>query len=126
MEIPEILDYYSRRWAIEVYFRDCKQLLGLEKCQGQTLDALVAWTSIVMIRYLILVHILAKRQIRGPLEPLFKDLAYEHLQIAFIKSSCDRLKNIVMLSSQLFSSDTDIDHFFYLLNILENTPINSN
>jgi len=125
IEIPEIPDYYSRRWAIEVYSRDCKQLLGLEKCQGQTLDALVAWTSIVMIRYLILVHILAKRQIRGPLGPLFKDLAYEHLQIAFIKSFCDRLKNIAMLSSQLFSSDTDIDHFFYLLDILENTPINS-
>jgi IS4 transposase len=87
MEIPEILDYYSRRWAIEVYFRDCKQLLGLGKCQSETFDALIAWTSIVMIRYLLLVHILAKRQIRGPLGPLFKDLAYEHLQIAFIKTS---------------------------------------
>jgi hypothetical protein len=126
MEIPEILDYYSRRWAIEVYFRDCKQLLGLGKCQSETFDALIAWTSIVMIRYLLLVHILAKRQIRGPLGPLFKDLAYEHLQIAFIKTFCDRLRNIVMLSSQLFSSDTDIDHFFYLMDILENTSIDLN
>ncbi len=126
IEIHEILDYYSRRWAIEVYFRDCKQLLGLGKCQSETFDALVAWISIVMIRYLLLVHILGKRQIRGPLGPLFKDLAYEHLQIAFINTFCDRLRKIVMLSSQLFSSDTDIDYFFYLMDILENTSLDLN
>jgi hypothetical protein len=95
----------------------------LGKTQSETFDALVAWTSIVMIRYLLLVHILAKRQTRGPIGPLFKELAYEHLQIAFIKTFCDRLKNIVMLSSQLFSSDTDLDTFFYLMDILENTSI---
>jgi hypothetical protein len=120
IEIPEILDYYSRRWAIEVYFRDCKQLLGLGKGQSETFDALVAWASIVMIRYLLLVHILAKRQIRGPIGPLFKELAYEHLQIAFTKTFCDRLKKIVLLSSQLFSSDSDLDIFFHIMDTLEN------
>jgi IS4 transposase len=123
IEIAEILDYYTRRWAIEVYFRDCKQLLGLGKNQSETFDALVAWVSIVMIRYLLLVHILAKRQLRGPNGPLFKELAYEHLQIAFIKTFCDRLRKIVMLSSQLFSSDADLDMFFYLMDIFENTSI---
>lgn len=126
MEIQEILDYYSRRWSIEVYFRDCKQLLGLGKNQSETFDALVAWTSMVMIRYLLLVHILGKRQIRGPMGALFKDLAYEHLQIALVNSFCERLRNIVMLSSQLFSSDSDLDAFFYLMDILENTSIDLN
>jgi hypothetical protein len=106
-----------------VYFRDCKQLLGLGKSQSETFDALVAWTSIVMIRYLLLVHILGKRQIRGPMGPLFKDLVFEHLQIAFIKTFCECLRKIVMLSSQLFSSETDLDTFFYLMDILENTYI---
>jgi len=123
IEISEVLDYYSRRWAIEVYFRDCKQLLGLGKNQSESFDALIAWTSIVMIRYLILVHILAKRQIRGPMGPLFKELAYEHLQLAFIKIFCDRLRNIVLLSSQLFSSDHDLDIFFYVIDIIENSSV---
>ncbi|MDT8309234.1 MAG: transposase [Bacteroidales bacterium] len=123
MDIADILNYYSRRWAIEVYFRDCKQLLGLGKNQSETFDALIAWTSIVMIRYLLLVYILAKRQLRGPLGPLFQDLAYEHLQLAFIKTFCDRLRKIVMLSSQLFSTDSDLDTFFYLIDILENPYI---
>ena len=80
LETPEILDYYSRRWAIECYFKDCKRLLGLGKGQSETFDAVVAWASIVMIRYLILVYILAKRQLTGPIGPLFQELAREHLE----------------------------------------------
>ena len=63
MELPEILKYYSRRWAIEVYFRDCKQMLYLGQGQSETFDAVVALASLVMLRYLLLVHILAKRQL---------------------------------------------------------------
>ena len=55
-----------------------------------------------------------------------KDPAYEHLQIPFIKSFCDRLRNTVMLSSQVFSSDFNIDHFFHLMDVLENTSIDLN
>jgi len=74
MEIAEILNYYSRRWAIECYFRDCKQLLGLGKGQSETFDAVVARASIVAIRCLILIYILAKRQLTGPIGPLFRIL----------------------------------------------------
>ena len=57
LEPEEILNYYARRWAIEVYFRDAKQMLALGQGQSECFDALIAWTSIVMIRYLLLVHI---------------------------------------------------------------------
>jgi IS4 transposase len=94
MEIAEILDYYSRRWAIECYFRDCKQLLHLGKGQSETFDAVVAWASIVMVRYLILIYILAKRQLTGPIGPLFKELASEHLQLALVQSLWTRIRQI--------------------------------
>ena len=64
LEVAEMLDYYARRWTIEVYFRDCRQLSGLGKGQSETFDAVVARVSIVMIRYLLPVCILAKRH--GP------------------------------------------------------------
>ena len=121
MEIAEILNYYSRRWVIEVYFKDCKQLLGLGKGQSETFDAVVAWASIVMIRYLILVHILVKRQVVGPIGPLFQELAREHLQLALIQSLWTRIRQFLMLSSQLFSSNSDSEEFFYLLDVLENS-----
>lgn len=119
MEISEILDYYSRRWAIECYFRDTKQLLGLGKGQSETFDAVVAWASIVMIRYLILLYILTKRQLTGPIGPLFQELAREHLQLALIQSLWTRIRQILMLSSQLFSTNSESEEFFYLLDALE-------
>jgi len=124
MEIAEILNYYSRRWAIECCFRDCKQLLGLGKGQSETFDAVVAWASIVAIRYLILVYILAKRQNTGPIGPLFRELAHEHLQLALIQSVRTRIRQILMLSSQLLCTNSDPDQFFYLLDVLEDSLIN--
>jgi hypothetical protein len=119
MEIAQILNYYSRRWAIECYFRDCKQLLGLGKGQSETFDAVVAWASVVMIRYLILVYILTKRQLRGPVGPLFQELARDHLQLALVQSLWSRIRQILMLSSQLLSTNSESDEFFYLLDALE-------
>lgn len=31
LEAPEILSYYARRWAIEVFFKDAKQMLYMGK-----------------------------------------------------------------------------------------------
>ena len=121
MELSEILNYYSRRWAIEGFFRDCKQLLELGKGQSETFDAVVAWASIVMIRYLLLIYILAKRQIIGPIGPLFKELVHEHLLLAVMRSLWDRFRQILMLSSQLFSSSQDPEELFHFLDVLENS-----
>lgn len=45
---------YSTRWAIEVYFKESKQLLGLGKCESRDFDAQIAHTSLCMMRYNIL------------------------------------------------------------------------
>lgn len=123
MEISEVLNYYARRWAIECYFRDSKQLLELGKGQSETFDAVVALASIVMIRYLILIYILAKRQQTGPIGPLFQELACEHLQLALIQSLWSRIRQIMMLSTQLFSMNSEPNEFFYLLDAIENSLI---
>ncbi len=119
MEIAYILDYHSRRWAIKVYFRDCKQLLELGKGQSETFDALIAWTSIVVFRYLLLVYILSKRYSVGPIGPLFRYLAKEQLEMALIPVLWERLKQVLMVSSQLFSNKSQACMFFYLRDIAE-------
>ena len=70
MEASQILDYYARRWSIEVFFKDAKQMLYMAKEQSNTFDALVACHSLVMARYLLLVYILSKRRMNGPVGPL--------------------------------------------------------
>ncbi len=45
---------YSTRWSIEVFFKECKQHLGLGKCQSQDFDAQIAATTLCMIQYNLL------------------------------------------------------------------------
>ena len=57
IELPEadVVRIYGKRWDIEVFFRTAKQHLGLEKgCQARDFDAMIAHTSIVMLRYMFL------------------------------------------------------------------------
>jgi hypothetical protein len=74
-----------------------------------------------MIRYLLLIYLLAKRHIIGPIGPLFKELAHEHLHLALMRSLWDRFRKIMMLSSQLFFSNQDPEEFFYFIDVLENS-----
>lgn len=51
----DVVRIYGKRWDIEVFFRTIKQHLDLEKgCQARDFDALIAHTTIVMMRYLFL------------------------------------------------------------------------
>lgn len=50
----EIIQLYGRRWAIEVYFKMCKQYLKLTKYQGLSYDGIFAHTTAVAIAYMIL------------------------------------------------------------------------
>lgn len=55
LDDTEIVRIYGKRWDIEVFFRTTKQHLELEKgCQSRDFDALIAHTSIVMLRYIFL------------------------------------------------------------------------
>lgn len=45
---------YSTRWAIEVYFKEGKQHLGLGKCESRDFDAQIAHTTMCMVRYNVL------------------------------------------------------------------------
>ncbi len=69
-----ILTYYVWRWAIEVFFKDAKQILYLGKAQTETFDAVIACYSIVMMGYLLLFYVLNKYQLTGPIGSLSKSL----------------------------------------------------
>lgn len=45
---------YKNRWSIEVFFKDCKQNLGLNMCQSKDFDAHIATISIVFMNYIVL------------------------------------------------------------------------
>jgi hypothetical protein len=53
-DFTQTIEVYQIRWAIEVFFKEAKQLLGLGKCQSNDFDAQVASTTLVMAQYIFL------------------------------------------------------------------------
>lgn len=52
-----ILEKYSQRWSIEVFFKNCKQYLNYGKEQVSNLDSMIASDAIVFLRYMILTYL---------------------------------------------------------------------
>lgn len=50
----QALKIYKIRWSIEVFFKEMKQYLGLEKCQSRDFDAQVAHITLGLITYMAL------------------------------------------------------------------------
>jgi len=116
----EILTNYARRWAIEVYFKDIKQMLFLGHEQSRNFDALVACYSIVMVRYLLLVYILHKANGHGPLGPLFKDISNDLQFIQAAEYFWEQIKAILIISSALVFPTFEDTAIINLIDIIEN------
>jgi hypothetical protein len=119
LEPSEILTYYARRWAIELFFKDGKQMLYMGKEQSETFEAVVASYSLVMIRYLLLVFILRKYQRTVSLGPLFRELQETHIQLIMMETMWGHIKDILILSSHLLLEEIEPDRFLYFLDIVE-------
>jgi len=74
-----MIEIYHTRWAIEVFFKEVKQLLGLGKNQSTNFDVQVAQTTITMIQYL-LISLKFRQQAYETLNGLFKDLKQEYVE----------------------------------------------
>jgi len=89
----EIVRLYGRRWDIEVFFKMSKSFLNLAKeCQSRSFDALVAHTTVVLCRYIILE--LARRTNADPrtLGNLFHATCDELRQTTFVEALALLLK----------------------------------
>jgi hypothetical protein len=53
----QVLEYYKKRWDIEVFHRDCKQHLGLGEYQVRKLDAVVIHLHLVFLAYTLLKNV---------------------------------------------------------------------
>jgi len=54
LEGLKVLEYYKKRWSIEVFHRDCKQHLGMGEYQVRGLDAVVIHLHLVFLAYTLL------------------------------------------------------------------------
>jgi len=57
-----IIEAYDKRWSIEVFFKDAKQLLGLGQYQNGSYRAAVTHLHLVCFAYALLTHIAIDRE----------------------------------------------------------------
>ena len=123
MDASQILSYYARRWSIEVFFKDAKQMLYMAKEQSNTFDALVACHSLVMIRYLLLVYILSKRRLCGSIGPLFRQLSDDQSMLMMAQALWANVKELIIRSSDVLCYKIEPDILFHVIDIIEDTII---
>jgi glutathione peroxidase-family protein len=106
-----------------VFFKDAKQMLYMAKEQSNTFDALVACHSLVMARYLLLVYILSKRRMNGPVGPLFRRLSDNQSLLAMAQSLWAFVKELIIRSSDVLCYKIEPDTLFHFIDIIEDTII---
>ena len=105
----EIIRMYGKRWDIEVFFKACKSDLALEKgIQVRNYDAIVAYTTIVFTRYIMLnLHARLNDDMRS-----WGDLLYlchaEMIDISFQQAMALLLDHIACRISDSFSISLEL------------------
>ncbi len=79
LNFNKMMDIYKKRWSIEVFFKESKQLLGLGTSQSTNFDVQIAQTTINMIQYL-LVSIKFRQQAYETIDGLFKDIKQDFIE----------------------------------------------
>ena len=98
----EIVRLYGRRWDIEVFFKMSKSFLNLAKeCQSRSFDALVAHTTVVLCRYIILEHVRRTNADPRTLGNLFHATCDELRQTSFVEALALLLKLLEQSLSEL-------------------------
>lgn len=54
LTFKQAFEHYQHRWSIEVMFKECKQYLGLGRCQSTNHNVQIADTTLVLIGYTIM------------------------------------------------------------------------
>jgi len=98
-----IIKKYTKRWTIEVCFKECKQFLGLGKDHSNDFNAQVFSTMASFLRYNIL-NFLNEKEDGGTIGDLFRDIVDESAIITYGQRLWEFFRGLFKVAfSQIFS-----------------------
>ena len=123
-----IIKKYTRRWSVEVCFKECKQLLGLGQDQSNSFQAQVFSTTLSFLRYAMLgfMNEVENKQGRGY---LFEKLIDDTAVITYAQRIWNFFRGLFEISFskifELFKIEDDFQSYLDILEqaIRESTPI---
>jgi hypothetical protein len=97
-----IIKKYTKRWTIEICFKECKQLLGLGKEQANDFNAQVFSTTASFLRYNLL-NFLNEKENSNCIGDLFQDLVDESATITYAHRLWDFFRGLFRVAiSEIF------------------------
>lgn len=93
----KILENYSQRWSIEVFFKNCKQYLNYGKEQMSNLDSIIACDALVFMRYIFLSYLAFRENVTfyEKYNSLYKSQAMKVFGIELLKFFLNKLQYMV-------------------------------
>ena len=82
---PEVVQKYLGHWAIEVFFKEAKQRLGLGQEQGRSFAAQVFSVTQAFFRYSLLAYLLEHDERSQTIGDLFRQLEEETGKLTFLE-----------------------------------------
>jgi len=123
-----IIKKYTKRWTVEVCFKETKQLLGLGKDQSNDFNAQVCATTLSFLRYNLL-NFLNENEGLATTGDLFQQLADESATITYAQRLWDFFRGLFSVTISkifdLFKIEEDFSSYFDVLTqiICASTPI---
>jgi len=109
-----IIKKYTKRWPIEVCFKECKQQLGLGKDQSNDFNAQVFATTVSFLRYNLL-NYLNKVENYATLGELFEQIADASAVTTYAHRLWDFFRGLFLVSFStifdLFKINEDFQHY---------------
>lgn len=98
----EAYKIYSRRWSLEVIFKESKGLLGLGKCQSNNFAAQIASTSLVALQYNVL-SIVKRFAAYETIGELFRSANQDSLEITISERIWGAILELVAAITRVFN-----------------------
>ena len=102
----EAYQIYSRRWSLEVVFKESKGLLGLGKCQSANFAAQIACTSLVALQYDIL-SVVKRFMDYETIGELFRQAGQDSLELTITERIWLAILELVAAITKVFSIDDE-------------------
>jgi hypothetical protein len=67
LSVRDVVELYSLRWQIELFFKELKSTLGFDQYQFQNFEAVEGWTELALTTFLYLEHYRLQQLSRGDL-----------------------------------------------------------
>ena len=118
MHASTVIKTYVKRWPIEVFFKECKQMLDLGKEQSNNFNAQIFSTAVSFLRYNVLMY-LNEKENYSTLGDLFSHLVDDTAVITYANRLWDFFKGLFSVSFskifQLFKIEEDFHTYFDVL-----------